>query len=285
MRTPETQSIQVNGLKIHVRRWAGTEPSLIALHGFMDTGATFFELANALPNQMLAWDARGFGQSEQIPRSGTYHFFDYLADLDEWLSREVPGPVILIGHSMGGMIASLYAGCRPDKVKGLINLEGWMVPDSDPCQTPERVTRWLDSRREASAFRDLADLTAAVARLQAQDPRLSAAQASYLAQAALASQPDGSLRFCHDPRHRSPSPQPFRLDQALAFWRQITAPSLLVYGAQSPIRQLPDWDLRIQAFQTARLVEIAEASHNLHLHQPQSVAELIQTWLETSVSP
>lgn len=281
MSLPEIQQLTLNGLRIQRRRWAGCSPSLVALHGFMDTGATFFELARHLPNQILAWDARGFGHSEQISASGTYHFFDYLADLDAWLSLEHPQPVILLGHSMGGMIASLYAGCRPERVRGVINLEGWMISDSDPGQTPERVARWLQTRQEPQVFRELANLEAAMERLQGQDPRLSDTQAKYLAQAALESLPEGGgFRFRHDPRHRSPNPQPFRLDQALAFWRATSAPSLLMYGSDSTIKKLSDWDLRLSAFPNARRVEIPQAGHNLHLHQPQRVAQAIIEWLE-----
>lgn len=273
-------SVELNGLHIRTRSWSGVAPTLIALHGFMDTGATFFELANYLPNHILAWDARGFGHSDPIPRSGTYHFFDYLSDLDAWLAIVHPEPVILLGHSMGGMMASLYAGCFPERVRALINLEGWMIPDSDPTQTPERVARWLQARREPPLFRELADLDAAMQRLQRQDPRISESQARYLAEAATKTLPNGKLRFCHDVMHRSPSPQPFRLDQALAFWRAISAPCLLLHGADSAIKKLPDWDLRMQAFQTAKQIEIPQAGHNLHLHQPQRIAQEMREWLE-----
>ena len=75
------------------------------------------------------------------------------------------------------------------------------------------------------------------------------------------------------------SPQPFRLDQAIAFWQAITCPTLLLYGSESEVLQLPDWNQRLEAFAQAEIFAIAEAGHNLHLHQPAAIAARILEWL------
>jgi len=271
--------LSLQGLKLRLLEWPGPEPTLLMLHGFLDTGLTFFELAEHLPCHLLAWDARGFGHSDWLTPPAYYHFYDYLYDLQSLLQELKLAPLYLLGHSMGGMIASLYAGVFPSQVQALINLEGWMMPDTAPETTPERLAQWLQQRTELSPFQTWPDAQAAAARMQRQDPALRPEQARYLADYALETLPTGQVRWRHDPLHRTRSPQPFRLDQALACWRRIQAPSLLVSGADSPIQHLPDLGLRLAAFADRQEVVLPAAGHNLHWHQPEALAQSIRDFL------
>jgi pimeloyl-ACP methyl ester carboxylesterase len=101
----------INGLHYHTWQWGPTSgPAALLLHGWMDAGASFQLLADALPGhwRLIAPDWRGFGRTAWAP--GGYWFADYLADLDGLLQHLAPdAPVLLIGHSMGGNIAGLYA--------------------------------------------------------------------------------------------------------------------------------------------------------------------------------
>ena len=70
--------------------------------------------------RVLAPDHRGHGHSAWTP---TYHFMEYVADLEAVLDEAQVASTILVGHSMGGTIASLYAGLRLD-LTGLVLLDG-----------------------------------------------------------------------------------------------------------------------------------------------------------------
>lgn len=264
---------------------------VLCLHGFMDHGLSFASLVQSLGWEAHAWDARGFGQSDWIPRHDYYHFFDYLRDLHLTLNllfaETGTARVVLVGHSMGGMVASLYAGVYPERVAALINLEGWLVPDGSAEEVPRRVRTWLSQcadREDITPFTRHPTPEAAQARMQRQDPRLSAAQVEALSAPILKQDAQG-YAWRHDPLHRTRSPQPFRLDQALACWAAITAPQLLLYGEASPICDLPDKALRMTAMgledarRDTQLQGIAEAGHNLHWHQPVPIAEHIQAWM------
>ncbi len=288
----------LNGLAFQFHHWSGQRLShhhrpllVFCLHGFMDHGLTFAPLLQALGWEAHAWDARGFGQTAWVPRYDYYHFFDYLRDLHSALNtlfaETEAEQVLLLGHSMGGMIASLYAGVYPERVAGLINLEGWMVPDTSPQSLPQRLRDWLTQCGDVNGLMPFARYPspeAAQERMRRQDPRLTPAQIEYLSAPILAQDATGYF-WRHDPLHRTRSPQPFRLDQAQACWEAITAPHLLLYGADSPICQLADRDVRWRSFgvdqgnRDTRVQCIAEAGHNLHLHQPVAIARVIQDWL------
>ena len=126
-----TRRLSVNGMDYHLRHWPGDERRrVVILHGWMDNSASFALLAQALGPafDIHAPDWRGFGASAAPPDG--YWYPDYFRDL-ECLIDELFGerPATLIGHSMGGNIAGLYAGIRPQRVAQLVTVEGFgMVP-------------------------------------------------------------------------------------------------------------------------------------------------------------
>jgi pimeloyl-ACP methyl ester carboxylesterase len=127
MKASESLFVPVRGLRYHCRIWGDeSAPVLFMLHGWMDVSASFQFLVDAMRGRwrVIAPDWRGFGQSEWT-NAGAYWFPDYFADLEALLEHFQPGaPATLIGHSMGGNIAAMYAGIRPDRVAKLLDLEG-----------------------------------------------------------------------------------------------------------------------------------------------------------------
>ena len=132
MKPSQSHILNVRGLRYHVRTWGDTaDPKLVLLHGWMDVSASFQFLVDALRRDwyVIAPDWRGFGLSEWAPDG--YWFPDYVADLDVLLRQLSPkAPVNLVGHSLGGNVAALYAGIRPARVARLVNLEGFGLPPS-----------------------------------------------------------------------------------------------------------------------------------------------------------
>ncbi|MBP6560019.1 MAG: alpha/beta fold hydrolase, partial [Burkholderiaceae bacterium] len=125
-----SEYVPVRTQSYHVRMWGtprpGTPP-LVLLHGWMDVSASWQFVVDALAQQrhVIAPDWRGFGLT-QGPRVDTYWLADYLGDLDFLLDHYAADtPVDLVGHSMGGNIAMLYAGVRPARIRRLVNLEGF----------------------------------------------------------------------------------------------------------------------------------------------------------------
>jgi pimeloyl-ACP methyl ester carboxylesterase len=275
------------GLHAAVRTWGppdGAAP-LVLVHGFLDAGAAWEEVAAALAERLpgrriVAPDLRGHGDTDRVGAGGYYHFFDYVADLEALLAELGLTSIDLVGHSMGGMVASYFAGTRPAAVRRLALLEGLGPPEPplDGDALPQRTRAWLDAwaRARAEPERALADLDAAAARLRKHDPLLSLEQARLAARRLTRALPSGGLVWKHDPVHLTPAPIPFRRAHAEPFWRAITAEVLIVDGAASTLRLDPaDAAARIACLARARRVELAGAGHMMMRHQPGALATLL----------
>jgi len=274
------------GLRHHVRIWGdAAAPRMFLLHGWMDVSASFQFLVDSFSRDwhVIAPDWRGFGLSEWV-REG-YWFPDYYADLEALADHYQPGePVRLVGHSMGGVIASIYAGIRPDRVARLVSMEGLGLSRHAPDQAPVRYSQWLDQLKDPPAFKPYRSFDEVAARLRKTNPRLSVDHAAFLARHWSKQLPGGEFVLHSDPRHKTFNPYLFRIDEAIACWRRVTAPVLLVSGQQSNIparmkdtpEQLAE---RKGAFRDRREVELDDCGHMMHHDQPQRLARIIEDFL------
>ncbi|MCE2659635.1 MAG: alpha/beta hydrolase, partial [Rubrivivax sp.] len=192
-RQPKAHSLTLRGLTYHLQTWLPADvsmqplPLLVMVHGWADVGASFQFAVDALADlegpirAVVAPDWRGFGHS-QSSGSDAYWFADYLGDLDALIDHLSPdAPVDLLGHSMGGNVVMSYAGARPQRVRHLINLEGFGLPRMKPEHAPKKLAEWLDDLKKPQSFKPFANAAAVAARLQANNPRLPADKAAWLA--------------------------------------------------------------------------------------------------------
>jgi pimeloyl-ACP methyl ester carboxylesterase len=183
MKTSRSEFHAIRGLRYHVRIWGDpAAPRLFLLHGWMDVSASFQFLVDSFAREWcaIAPDWRGFGLTEWA-REG-YWFPDYYADLEALLDHYQPDePVRIIGHSMGGVIGSVYAGVRPERVARLVSLEGLGLARHSPDQAPARYGQWLGQLKETPAFRPYRSFDEVAARLRKNNPRLSEERAAFLA--------------------------------------------------------------------------------------------------------
>ena len=276
----------IRGLQYHVRTWGDpSAPKMFLLHGWMDVSASFQFLVDCFERDwhVIAPDWRGFGLTDWA-REG-YWFPDYYADLDALLNVYQPdAPVLLVGHSMGSNIAGMYAGLRPARVAKLVLLEGLGMRRSDPSAAPERIADWMDAQIEPRRFASYASFAELAGRLQRNNPRLSADKAEFLARHWGRETPDGKVELRSDPRHKAANPYLYRIEEALACWRRITAPTLFVEGRDSHIRAwLKDhpeqYAERKAAFKDFREAELEDCGHMRHHDQPARLAKIIEDFV------
>jgi len=283
-RRPEPLEVDVRGLRHHVTRWAGTDPEpVFLLHGWMDTGDTFQFLADALPDSrtLLAPDWRGFGRSDW-PVEG-YWFPDYFADLEALLDLFAPGAAVtLVGHSMGGNIATLYAGIRPQRVRRVVCIEGFGLARTRPDDAPGRYREWLEQVRELPKFARFPSVESFAHLLARRNPRLTPERAAFIAGAWTEPLPDGGVQVRADPAHKRVNPVLYRREEAEACWREIAAPVLYVVAGQSDFLPRLGEDGRPENM--ARLIRrlepcpIEDASHMVHHERPEQLARQIEAF-------
>lgn len=275
--------LTIRGLRYHLREWGDPAgPVLVLLHGWMDVSATFHFLAQALPRswRIVAPDWRGFGLSEG--HGEAYWLPDYLGDLDAILRALSPeAPVNLAGHSMGGNMALLYAGLRPQRVGRLAALDAFGMVSAPPEAAPERLVRWLDELARPLQIQTYPDRATLAGRLRKANPRLSPERADFLAEHMGLPDGAGRIRLAADPAHRRINPVLYRREEAMACWRQVLAPTLWVspgdaatrlrYGVTDALHEAGK-----ACFRDIREVLVAEAGHNLHHDQPETVARILE---------
>lgn len=284
LRASRHEDVTVRGLRHRVTWWGErTSSPIVLLHGFQDCGATWQFLADCLPGDwsLAAPDWRGFGHSEWAP--GGYWFPDYLADLEVLLDGLAPdGPARVIGHSMGGNIAQLYAGVRPARLAWLVNVEGFGLSRTRAQDAPARYARWLDELRQPlrdGRYRSSAQLAGF---LRARNPRLAPDRAEFIARAWTRPAATGTgateVELLFDPRHRLVNPVLYRREEAEACWSQVRAPVLLVKGdaedgRSAALRAAAD-DIATHIHPLER-VTVPGAGHMVHHEQPRVLAQHI----------
>ena len=295
-----SRTVTLRELRYHVRQWgddsvAPTDhPPLVLLHGWMDVGASFQFLVDALQQAeghgrlVFAPDWRGYGRTAGLPGADSYWFPDYLGDLDALLDALCPdAPVDLIGHSMGGNVAMAYGGIRPTRIRRLVNLEGWGLPLIAPAQSPRRIAQWLDELKTPQRLRDYASLDEVAARLMKNNPRLTPDKAAWLAPHWSARRSDGRWHILGDPAHKRVNPVLYRVEEHLAAWRQISAPLLWVEGADTEVSVW--WGSRYSKAEFHERLSVVPApvtrtslpacGHMMHHDQPQALAQVLSDFL------
>lgn len=283
----QSEYVQIRGLRYHVRTWGpASARRVVFLHGWMDASASFQFVVDALRQEwrILAPDWRGEGLTAWV-ENGSYNYPEYVADLDALLETLHPGePVDLVGHSRGGNIASLYAGIRPERVRRLINVEGFGLRARDADEAPGHYAHWLQELRQPPQIRTYSAFAELAAQIRRHNPRLGDAHADFLARHWGMERPDGRVVLRADPSLTRPTSMFFRLDEAMACWRRIEAPGLWIEATGSTNRQRhrisdEDYIARRACFKSARHEVIADAGHMVHLEQPAALARLIEAFL------
>jgi pimeloyl-ACP methyl ester carboxylesterase len=291
----KSEFVPIRQLNYHVRCWGQASPEktpLVLLHGWMDVAASFRFVVDALTQDhfIIAPDWRGFGLT-QSGGADAFWFPDYLADLDALLDHYAPGQSVhLVGHSMGANLAMIYAGVRPERVRRLVNLEGFGLPAARAEHAPGRFVQWLDGVKALGSgglqLKTYDSLEAVAQRLMKTNARLDSDKAHWLAAHWSVELTPGQWSILGEAAHKIANAQLYRVDEMLAIQRCITAPTLMVEAAEDTIALLWHGQFtraehleRIKSVAQLERVELPDCGHMLHHDQPQAVAELLERFV------
>jgi pimeloyl-ACP methyl ester carboxylesterase len=308
-RPSRSEFVHIRTHQYHLRHWGTPQPgvpALLMVHGWMDVGASFQFVVDALETTPLAGrhiiapDWRGYGLTHHVRNAqqrcqgedtDNYWLPDYMADLDFLIDHLSPtAPVDLLGHSLGGNVVMSYAGVRPERIRRLINLEGFGMPETKAAQAPTRYAQWFDHlkshHRGEMAMRAYPALAGVAARLMKTNPRLSQDKADWLAQHWSAQNAAGEFEILGDPAHKIINATLSRLEETLALYQRITAPLLAIEASDDSMTgwykgryTLADYHERLKQVAKVRIERIEDASHMLHHDQPQQLAALLAAFI------
>lgn len=297
-----SEFVPIRSLDYHVLHWgpaSGAQADLtplVLVHGWMDVAASYQFMVDAFSDafmagrRVLAPDWRGFGLTP-AGNADSFWFPDYLADLDFLLDHYFSGQQVdLVGHSMGGNVAMLYGGVRPERIRRLVNLEGFGLAATRPSQAPGRYAKWMDELKGLHAgdvaLKSYADAAGVAQRLMKTNPRLDAGKAAWLAERWARADEQGQWNILGHAAHKISNPQLYRVEEMLEIYQRITAPVLSVEADSDSLGQwwkgsytLDEFHERLKHVPQVQTAVIADAGHMLHHDQAEALAQLLENFL------
>lgn len=244
-------------------------PPLLFVHGFpLSRGAWQNQVTAFAPtHRVLAPDLRGLGDSGAS--EGPTPMARFAEDLAALLRGLKVGPVVLVGHSMGGYVALAFQEGFPDLLGGLV-----LVGTRAGADTPETAAKRRASAEKVGAEGVgfiVADMAPKMLAADNRDPGMarqvralmapSSAQGVASALLGMADRPDATPRL-----------------------GQIRVPTLVITGAEDTVIPPSESELLAQAIPRAQLEIIPQAGHLVAFEQPEAFNRCLATWL-TRVGP
>jgi pimeloyl-ACP methyl ester carboxylesterase len=284
---PTSHTYYSQRLRLHYVDWGNVSaPPLLLVHGGRDHCRNWDWVAQALRDRwhVIAPDLRGHGDSEWV-RGSNYAMVDYVYDVAQLIEQKKLWPLVVVGHSLGGSISLQYAGVYPERVKKLVAIEG-LGPPPDVIRERmgkpphARMKEWIETLRGFAGRlpRRYASLDEAVARMQEANSFLSEDQAQHLTAHGMIQNEDGTYSWKFDNYVRAFSPYTFNQSEALALWKRVTCPTLLVRGTESWAGD-PAKDGRAANFSDVRVLNVERAGHWVHHDQLEVFLEALERFL------
>ncbi len=295
-RKPHSEFVPIRNLQYHVQVWGEPSPDktpLVMVHGWMDVAASYQFVVDAFTQDhyIIAPDWRGYGRTPS-GNVDNFWFPDYMADLDFLLDHYSPDrPVNLVGHSLGGNVVMLYGGVRPERIRRLVNLEGFGLPATTPDMAPARYAKWMDELKKLHRGElDLKayDAVSGVARrLMKTNPRLSPDKANWLAEHWAEENAEGKWTIMGQPAHKVIGAHLYQHEEVLALYQRLSMPVLAVEASDNSLDlwwkgkfTLEQYHERIQHVPNVEIGFIPDAGHMMHHDQPEVLAAMIERFID-----
>mgnify|MGYP000114927332 CR=1 FL=1 len=256
-----------------------TKPMILALHGWLDNAASYQPLAGFLKDYyIVAIDLTGHGLSSHRCKGAHYHLIDYVYDIHELVESQSWQSFLLMGHSMGGIVSTLYSSCFPEHVEKLISIESFGPVTKDSLSSPIQLRDSIHSRLKAqrnepkhpkSIERTVAARTL-VGDINEESARLLVTRNI--------KQEKGQLFFTTDRRLRTFSSLRLTEAQSKAFMENIQCPTLVITGNQGYEYMRNILNKRLDWIKDLTVAE-CDGHHHLHMDNPSPVADKIVSFL------
>lgn len=270
------KDVQVGSLRLHYQEWgAPTAPPIVMLHGFGVSGHMFDEFAARMMDRfrLIAVDQRGHGDSDWSDE-GDYSRDAFVADAEGF--REALGldRFVLMGHSMGGLNAVSYAVKYPQRVRALVLVD----------VGPEAAKEGVDNILRFTQGPDELEFEQFVEGAHRFNPRRSIDNIRERMRHRLKPTEGGKWTWKFDKRFRQ-GQDGLRIggelsnDETWQLFRSVTAPTLLVRGAESDVLTQEVAERAVREMPRARLALVAEAGHSVPGDNPDDFTDAVRSFL------
>ena len=255
-------------------------PIILCLHGWLDNAASFTPLSQYFPTyQLICIDLPGHGLSAHRSAGAYYHFVDWISDLHALFELNQWQKVHILAHSMGAMIATVFAATFPEKVTSLTMIDAIGLFTLSADETTQQLKSGLLSRQKLSAkqIKYHPNIDSAIkARMHVSD--LNYENAQLLVERSIIETAQG---YCwrYDNRLLLVAPYRFTIEQAIDLIKNISAPCLFIggkHGAQFVNAAKKLYEPLFKNISCYSLV----GGHHVHMEKPQEVGQLISNFIE-----
>lgn len=255
------------------------EISVVFLHGWLDNSASFHSMMHRLHTMapslhLCAPDFPGHGLSDHKPEGFYYPFHDYIDDIYQLLLKLSPNKLLLVGHSLGALVASCYSAAFPEQVAGLVQIEGVGPLAESADLAVDRLRRGVVSRerirrKPERGYRTLIEAIQRRAQANQIEPDLIA---PIVERGIIRS--DGIWQWRHDVKLKSDSLYRMSFEHAQAIMEQVVCPQRIVLG-ENGFKHLKQPTERNSSLNRDRETLTIPGGHHCHLECPDRVTELI----------
>lgn len=266
------------------------KPVILALHGWLDNADSFVPLAHAFAQQklfdkfqLLCIDWPGHGLSDHRPGRYPLHWVDYIYDLQaviHTLSQDT-GPIILLGHSLGGIIASAYNACLAENIHKLILIEALAPLSESASKAKDRLRKGLlqQQRFNRQVTRDSSTYSSMDLAVQARHKLtgLAIPWCELITKRNMAIT-DGQYHWRSDPRLKLDSLNRFSFEQVDALMSTSNTSTLLMVGHDGYKHLTTSTEQANKWFSNIEIIQLS-GDHHLHMGNAYTVAESIGAFI------
>lgn len=293
----EPLTLPLAHLNIAAKRYGDPElPIILACHGWLDNLNSFVPLAEAFLQselaqqyQLITFDWPGHGLSDHRASHYPLHWVDYIYDLDAVVSYllqhsskpEQPQQMILLGHSLGGIVASAYQAAMPERVSQLILIEA-IAPIFEPAERikPRLTKSLLQHRHKSSSNASLDkgyDSVLQVARAREKLTKLPLGYCALISDRNLVLK-QGGYQWRSDPRLKLDSIYRMTFEQVDELMRHSQIPTLLILGDQGYEALKLAIDKAQSWYEQLTVVQLS-GDHHLHMSQAKALIQHIGAFI------
>jgi pimeloyl-ACP methyl ester carboxylesterase len=281
---PQSRSLPgSDGLSIHLLEWSREGVALLLVHGFGNEAHIWDDFAPVVAPyyRTIAVDLRGHGDSAHDPQR-RYDYESHVRDLESVTAALGIDRLVLVGHSLGGRISTLFAARHPERMAGLVLVDAG--PDLD-ARGVSRIS--LDVERSSDlSFASLGECENTLAHAY---PAAGPEAIARMARHGMRKREDGRYQRKTDPAYHAARGE---LTAAAAdalekrtskeLWdalRRITCPVLVVRGAASDVLDPDTADRMVEeVLANARLAVVPRAGHSVMTDNPEGFSEAVSAF-------